>query len=149
MQLEHCTPNMSNVRTLVSKGRPVNKEQPNPKEVARIYFSAEALQDLRLKPGQTCYLWKTGDAPETKREAIAWISQQKSVGKKAFTMWRQFQHACGFNFTDDMNIAAGGELTVAESIVLKDLTAQEDKTQEIPASVKDHWKSAVTENLCR
>jgi AAA family ATPase len=125
------------------------KERPDQKGVARVHLSSHALQDLGLKPEQTCYLWKAGEAPETRRQAIVWYTHENSMRKNVAQISKTFQDACDFKLGDDLKISAAGNLAVAESVVLKDLAALKEDDQELPELDRPFWESHIAESLCR
>ena len=77
---------------------------------------------MGLKSGLPCYLWKVGE-PEKRREAISWATTEKILNKAVVQTSKTFQEAYGFKLGDDVQIcAAGAELTVVESVILRDVT---------------------------
>jgi AAA family ATPase len=146
------TPNTQ--KTLEVKIRPYsnqnNQERPDQKGASRVHLCREALLDLKLDSGQSCYLRKVDDAESERREAIAWLTTEKSLSKKVVQMSKSFQEACGFKLGDDVKISAGGAIEVASSIVLRDITAQElDTTPELGDQDRSHWEWFLRENLSR
>ena len=140
-------------KTLEVKIRPysnqTNPERPDQKGVSRVNVCKEALFDLKLEAGQTCYLLKVGDTENRKREAVIWNTAEKTLSKKVIQMSKTFQEACGFKLGDDLKIsAAGGAVMAAEMIVLRDVTAQElDTTPEISDDDRPHWEWFLRESL--
>lgn len=127
-----------------------SQERADQKGVSRVHLSKEALFDLKLESGQPCYLWKKGTSGNQKREAIAWLASEKTLGKKALQMTRTFQEVCGFNLADDCHICAAGPLRIAESVVLRDITPKEiDTVMELRAEDKANWVWHLREYLCR
>lgn len=127
-----------------------SQELRDQRGVSRVHLSKEALFDLKLESGQPCYLWKKGTSGNQKREAIAWLASEKTLGKKALQMTRTFQEVCGFNLADDCHICAAGPLRVAESVVLRDLTPKENDTiPELAGDLKANWVVFLREQLCR
>jgi AAA family ATPase len=113
-----------------------------------VYLSKEAIFDLRLEAGQPCFLWRAGEDEGQKREAIAWPTSEKSLGKKAAQMTRTFQEMCGFKLSDDLKISAAGPLQMLETIVLRDVTAL-DSLSELTVEDKLVWDWPVRESLCK
>jgi len=149
---------MSNIqdtqKTLEVKIRPYssqnNQERPDQKGVSRVHICREALLDLKLESGQPCYLWKIGENEDEKREAIAWLTAEKSLSKKVVQISKTFQEACGFKLGDDLNIKAAGTLSIAKSIVLKDVTAQDiEAAPELEEEDRPHWEWYLRESLGR
>jgi AAA family ATPase len=142
--------NMHDSKTLEAKVRPWHnpKERSDLKGVARVHLSSQALQDLGLKPEQTCYIWKTGEAPEKRREAVVWYSHDNSMRKNVIQMSKTFQDVCNLKLGDDLTISASGSLAVAETIILKDLTAQEESSKELPESDRPVWEAYIADSLC-
>lgn len=139
-------------KTLEVKIRPYssqnNQERPDQKGVSRVHICREALLDLKLESGQPCYLWKIGESEDGRREAIAWLTAEKSLSKKVVQISKTFQEACGFKLGDDLNIKAAGTLSIAESIVLKDVTAQDaDAAPELGEEDRPHWEWYLRESL--
>jgi AAA family ATPase len=143
--------NIQDAKTLEAKVRPWSnlKERTDLKGVARVHLSSHALQDLGLKPEQACYLWKAGEAPETRRQAVAWYSHDNSMRKNVVQISKTFQDVCNLKLGDDLKLSAAGTLAIAESIILKDLTAQEDDNKEILELDRPMWESYIADNLCR
>ncbi|KAG9233680.1 putative ATPase family gene 2 protein [Amylocarpus encephaloides] len=142
--------NMSNTKTLEVKIRPFqsSQERADQKGVSRVHLSKEALFDLKLEAGQPCLIWKAAETPDQKREAIAWPTTEKSLGKKAAQISRTFQEVCGFKLSDDLKISAAGPLQMAESIVLRDITP-EDSGPELKEEDKGAWDWPLRESLFR
>lgn len=142
--------NIPDAKTLEAKVRPWQnpKERTDLKGVARVHLSSHALQDLGLKPEQTCYFWKAGEEPETRRQAIVWYSHENSMRKNVVQVSKTFQDACDLKLGDDIKIIAAGNLAAAVSIVLRDLTAQEDN-KELPELERPVWESYIADSLCR
>jgi AAA family ATPase len=147
---------MSNIRdtqkALEVKIRPYsnqnNQERPDQKGASRVHLCREALLDLKLESGQSCYIWKANEPESDKREAIVWLTAEKSLSKKVVQMSKSFQEACGFKLGDDVKISAGGAMHVASSIVLRDITAQElDTTPELGDQDRPHWEWFLRESL--
>jgi AAA family ATPase len=141
-------------KTLEVKIRPYssqnNQERPDQKGASRVYLCREALLDLKLEPGQVCYILKVTDSEKVRREAIAWLTAEKSLSKKVIQMSKSFQEASGFKLGDDVKISAAGAVPVATSIVLRDITAQElEATPELGGQDKPHWEWFLRESLCR
>jgi len=137
-------------KTLEVKIRPYpnqnNQERPDQKGTSRVYLSREALVDLRLESGQSCYLWKTEDGPDTSREAIAWPTLEKSLKKGVVQVSKTFQDACGYKLGDDLTIRAGGSLDVAESINLREIT-QNENFPELNEADRPHWEWLLEDHL--
>ncbi|RFU34450.1 hypothetical protein B7463_g1841, partial [Scytalidium lignicola] len=141
-------------KTLEVKIRPYasqnNQDRPDQKGVARVHMNREILLDLRLDPGQPCYLWKTDQDSSKRREAIAWLTSEKSLSKKVIQMSKAFQEACGFKLGDDLNISAAGSLKLADGVILRDASVQEpDKLPELVAEDRIHWEWYLREPLGR
>lgn len=150
--------NMSNPpdtqKTLEVKIRPYsgpnNQERPDQKGVSRVHMCKEALMDLRIEAGQPIYLCKDGQNQEERREAIAWPTAEKALSKKVVQMSKTFQEVCGYKLGDDLKISAAGPLREAESIVLRDLTAEEPSiVPELGDEDKSHWVWFLRESLGR
>ena len=143
--------NIQDAKTLDAKVRPWQnpKERTDLKGVARVHLSSHALQELGLKPEQTCYVWKSGEAPETRRQAIVWYSHENSMRKNVVQMSKTFQDVCDLKLGDDLKLIASGNLAVAESIILKDVTAQEDNGKELSEVDRPVWESYAADSLCR
>jgi AAA family ATPase len=143
--------NNQDAKILEAKVRPWQnpKERTDLKGVARVHLSSHALQELGLKPEQACYFWKAGEAPETRRQAIVWYSHENSMRKNVVQMSKTFQDVCDLKLGDDLKIVASGNLGIAESIILKDITAQEDNNKELPEVDRPTWESYIADSLCR
>lgn len=150
---------MSNIqdrqRTLEVKIRPYssqnNQERPDQKGVSRVHLCRDALLDLKLDSGQPCFLWKTTETEEQRREAIAWLTSEKSLSRKVIQISKTFQDQCGFKLGDDLIIKASGAQCVApaESIFLRDISAQGlDATPELSEEDRHHWEWFLRESLC-
>ncbi len=146
-------PNTSDTqKTLEVKIRPYsnqnNQERPDQKGVSRVHVCREVLLDLRLDSGQPCYLWKTSENEESKKEAIVWLTGEKSLSKKIVQMSKTFQEAYGFKLGDDLNIRAAGTLAVAETIILTDITSRDvETTPELSDEDRPHWEWFLGESL--
>ncbi|CZR63922.1 related to AAA family ATPase [Phialocephala subalpina] len=151
---------MSNIqdtqKTLEVKIRPFSnpkdQERPDQRGVSRVHLSRDALLDLRLDPGKPCYLWKTSEPESQRREAVAWVTTEKSLSKKVCLMSKTFQELYGFKLGDELFIKATGAsyITPAESIVLRDLTAPDvDTTPEIEEDDRHHWEWYLRDSLSR
>jgi AAA family ATPase len=148
---------MSNIqdtqKTLEVKIRPYsnqNQERPDQKGVSRVHLCKEALLDLRLESGQPCYLWKSVESSDQRREAIAWLTTEKSLSKKVVQMSKTFQEAYGFKLGDDLNISAAGTLGIAEVIEMRDVTTLElDSAPELGDEERPHWEWYLRESLGR
>jgi AAA family ATPase len=148
---------MSNIpqdtqKTLEVKIRPYSnqnsQERPDQKGASRVHLCREALLDLKLESGQVCYISRVNEPKSERREAVAWLTAEKSLSKKVVQMSKSFQDGCGFKLGDDVKISAGGGIGVATSIVLRDITAQElDTTAELGAQDKPHWEWFLRESL--
>jgi AAA family ATPase len=143
--------NNQDAKILEAKVRPWQnpKERTDLKGVARVHLSSHALQELGLKPEQACYFWKAGEAPETRRQAIVWYSHENSMRKNVVQMSKTFQDVCDLKLGDDLKIVASGNLGIAESIILRDITAQEDNNKELPEVDRPTWESYIADSLCR
>lgn len=141
-------------KTLEVKIRPYsnqnNQERPDQKGASRVHLCREALLDLKLESGQICYLRKTAESENEPREAIAWLTAEKSLSKKVVQMSKSFQEACGFKLGDDVEISAGGAAPVATSIVLRDITVQElEAIPKLREQDKPHWEWFLRESLSK
>ena len=77
-----------------------------------------------------------------------WLTAEKTLSKKVVQMSRTLQDACGFKVGDDLVLSAGGSLKTAESIILRDVTAQEhEPVPELGAGDKPHWAWYLREHL--
>ncbi len=138
-------------KTLEVKIRPFNhpnnQERPDQKGASRVHLCSETLRELRLEAGQLCYLWKVGDTPEQRREAIVWPALEKNLNKKVVQVSKTFQEATGFKLADDLEICAAENknIPVAETIVLRDVTAETELTEED----KPYWEWFLKESLGR
>jgi AAA family ATPase len=143
--------NIQDAKALEAKVRPWQnpKERTDLKGVARVHLSSHALQELGLKPEQTCYFWKTGEVPESRRQGIAWYSHENSMRKNVVQMSKTFQDVCGLKLGDDLKIIASGSLEEARSIVVKDVTDMEDNIKEIAEVELPIWESYIADTLCR
>lgn len=135
-------------KTLEVKIRPFSsgvQERADQKGVARVNLCKESLLDLRLESGQPCFLWKEG---EQKREAIAWLTAEKSLSKKVIQVAKTFQEVCGFKLGDDVFISAAGSLASAENIILQDTSAAElDGVSDLGPEERPHWEWFLEESL--
>jgi AAA family ATPase len=149
---------MSNIqdaqKALEVKIRPysnqTNAERPDQKGVSRVHLCKEALFELRLEAGQPCFLWKS-ENEDQKREAIVWPTAEKSLSKKVIQMSKTFQEACGFKLGDDLKIsAAGGAVSIADVIVLQDVTGEVvDTILELSDQDRPYWEWFLRESLSR
>jgi AAA family ATPase len=140
-------------KTLEAKIRPYpnqkNQESPNQKGASRAILCREALLDLKLESGQVCYITKVNDPDSERREAVAWLTEEKSLSKKVVQMSKAFQEACGYKLGDDVKISAGGAMDIATSIVLRDITAQElGPTPELGED-KPYWEWYLRREILR
>jgi len=125
-----------------------SQERPDQKGASRVHLCREALLDLKLESGQVCYISRVDEPESGRREAVAWLTAEKSLSKKVVQMSKSFQGACGFKLGDDVKISAGGDIEVATSIVLRDITTQElDTAAELGAQDKPHWEWFLRESL--
>jgi AAA family ATPase len=139
-------------KTLEVKIRPYSnqnsQERPDQKGTSRVHLCREALIDLKLESGQVCYLWKANESESEGREAIAWLTTEKSLSKKVIQMSKSFQEACSFKLGDDVKISTRGALEVAASIVVRDITAHElGTTPELGDQERPHWEWFLRESL--
>jgi len=139
-------------KTLEVKIRPYSnqssQERPDQKGASRVHLCREALLDLKLESGQVCYIAKVNDPDGERREAVAWLTAEKSLSKKVVQMSKAFQEACSYKLGDDVKISAGGAMDVVASIVLRDITAQDvDATSELSSQDKPHWEWFLRESL--
>ena len=140
-------------KTLEVKIRPYsnqnNQERPDQKGVSRVHMCKEALMDLGLQSGQACYLWKKDEGSDTRKEAVAWLTAEKNLSKKVVQVSKTFQEVCGFKLADDLVIGAAGDINIAESIVLRDVSEGSEPVQELGSEDKPHWEWYLRENLGR
>ena len=141
-------------RTLEVKIRPYssqnNQERPDQKGASRVHFCREALLDLRLESGQPCFIWKTSENSDQRREAIAWLTSEKALSKKVIQISKTFQEACNFKLGDELFVSAAGRLNLADSVVLRDVTAEElDSTPKLKQDDRPHWEWYLRESLSR
>lgn len=145
---------MSNIqdtqKTLEVKIRPFAnqnfKDRPDQNGVSRVYLASTALSELNLKPGMLCHIWRKDD--QDKKEAIAWLTTEKSTNKKVIHMSKTFQDVCDFKLADDLLISGAGTLGTAGSIFLRDITSQEPvEVAEIEDEDRSHWEWFLRENL--
>jgi len=91
-----------------------------------------------------------GDAAiDNKKEAIVWLTAEKSLSKKVVQVSKTFQEACGFKLGDDLCISAAGQLSTVETVVLRDITANEEGTPELGEADRPHWEWFLRESLGR
>ncbi|POS87107.1 AAA family ATPase-like protein [Erysiphe pulchra] len=127
-----------------------NQERPDQKGVSRVYLCKEALTELKLDPGQVCYLSKLDETEKRKREAIVWLTFEKNLSKKVIQISKTFQEACGFKLGDDLVVRAAGTLRESEILILKDVTVLcDNETPELEQQDKSHWEWYIRENLGR
>ncbi|TAQ87135.1 hypothetical protein B7494_g4521 [Chlorociboria aeruginascens] len=139
-------------KVLEVKVRPyqVNSERPDQKGASRVYMCRDSLLDLRLESGQPCYLWKLDQDVSQRREALAWLTPEKSMSRKVVQISRVLQEACDMKLGDDLYVGAAGNLAAAESIILRDITTQEsDAIMDISTEDRPHWEWYLKENLGR
>lgn len=140
-------------KTLEVKIRPYsnqnNQERPDQKGVSRVHMCKEALMDLGLQPGQAICLWRKDESTGTRREAVAWLTAEKNLSKKVVQMSKTFQEVCGFKLADDLVIGAAGNVNVAESIILRDVTDGTEPVPELKSEDRLHWEWYLRENLGR
>jgi AAA family ATPase len=140
-------------KTLEVKIRPYssqnNQERPDQRGVSRVHMCKEALMELGLQSGQACYLWKKDESSDTRRESVAWLTAEKNLSKKVVQMSKTFQEVCGYKLADDLIIGAAGNVNIAESIVLSDVTITEgaEPVPELESEDKPHWEWYLRENL--
>lgn len=130
-------------KTLEVKIRPFpnpnNQERSDQKGAARVLLSRDALLHLGLESGQICYLWRNGESRDARIQAVAWLSPEKSLGKKVIQMSKTFQDIFSFKLSDDLNICAGGSLPVLETVFMSDITILDDKHHKLGQSNR-HWE---------
>ena len=105
--------------------------------------------DLGLQPGQAISLWKKDEATSLRRDAVAWLTAEKNLSKKVVQMSKTFQEVCGFKLADDLVIGATGNVSIAESIALRDVTEGSEPVPELGSEDKPHWEWYLRENLGR
>jgi AAA family ATPase len=64
-------------------------------------------------------------------------------------MSKTFQEVCGFKLADDLVIGAAGNVNIAESIILRDVTEGSEPVPELEKEDKPHWEWYLRENLGR
>ena len=127
-------------------GQDTALRKPDQNGVSRVYLASTALSELNLKPGMLCHIWKKDDLE--KKEAIAWLTTEKSTNKKVIHMSKTFQDVCDFKLADDLLISGAGTLGIAESIFFRDITSQESvEVAEIEGEDRSHWEWFLRENL--
>ncbi len=140
-------------KTLEVKIRPYPtqiQEKGDFKGAARVYLSSDALLDLGLRPGQVCSLWRLNEAANERRDAIAWNTPEKSMGKKVVQMSRVLQEACGFKLSEELKIVAAGDLRAVETLVLRDVTAKESlDAEELGDEERKCWEWYLSDHLCK
>ena len=141
-------------KTLEVKIRPYSnpntQERPDQKGASRVHLCRDAMLDLKLESGQVCYIWKAHGAENERRQAIAWLTAEKSLSRKVIQVSKSFQDACGFKLGDDVKISAGGSLKEASSIVFRDISAQDiDTIPELADQDKPFWAWFLRESLRR
>jgi hypothetical protein len=142
-------------KTLEVKIRPYsnqnNQERPDQRGISRVHMCKEALMELGLQSGQACYLCKKDEPSDKRREAVAWLTAEKNLSKKVVQMSKTFQEVCGFKLADDLIIGAAGNVNIAGSIVLTDITTTEggEPVPELSKEDKPHWEWYLRENLGR
>ncbi|KAG4027110.1 hypothetical protein MFRU_033g00800 [Monilinia fructicola] len=126
-----------------------SQERPDFKNVARVYVCTDVLLDLQVKSGETCYLWKSSEGEHTRREAVIWLATEK-LSRKVVQVSKAFQEACGFRLSDEvLNIAGGGELSVAKEILIKDVGMVEGVMPELKGRVKVGWECILEDLFAR
>ncbi|RAL60273.1 hypothetical protein DID88_000053 [Monilinia fructigena] len=126
-----------------------SQERPDFKNVARVYVCTDVLLDLQVKSGETCYLWKSSEGEHTRREAVIWLATEK-LSRKVVQVSKAFQEACGFRLSDEvLNIAGGGELSVAKEILIKDVGMVEGVMPELKGRVKIGWECILEDLFAR
>jgi len=90
----------------------------------------------------------------SKIEAIADISPEKSLKQGVLQVSQKFQEILGTKVGSDLIISAGDEsFDAAESIILKDVTNDEDEikvSQSDPDLAEDKlWEVFLKESLCK
>lgn len=145
---------MSNIqdtqKTLEVKIRPFAnqnfKDRPDQNGVSRVYLASTALSELNLKPGMLCQIWKKDE--QERKEAVAWLTTEKSTNKKVIHMSKTFQDVCDFKLSDDLFLCAAGTVGVAGSIFFRDITSQESgEIPEISEEDRPHWEWFLRESL--
>lgn len=98
--------------------------------MARVYLTKEALLELNIEIGGSCYLWKDADVQNTKQEAVAWNTAQKNVTKDEIQITKEFKAVCGFKDKDILKVSAGhGRLRVAEVVTVVEIVKQEPQAE--------------------
>ncbi|KAH8667548.1 putative ATPase family gene 2 protein [Tricladium varicosporioides] len=139
-------------KTLEVKIRPYsgsnNQERPDLKGISRVHLSRDALLDLRIESGQAIYLRKVDQDQDQSREAVAWLTVEKSLSKKVVQISKSFQEAAGYKLGDDLLVSAAGDLKAAASVVLRDITESENFVS-IKDKDKVHWEWLLGQSLAR
>jgi AAA family ATPase len=120
-----------------------NAERTDRKDVSRVFLSIDTMLDLRLEAGQPCYLWKIDDVDTRKREAIAWLSAQK-INRNVMQMFKPFQDHCGFRLEDRIAVAAAGNLCLADTVILRDVSESAGPLEE---NDRPHWEWYLEDKL--
>ncbi|KAI9050482.1 hypothetical protein LZ554_005645 [Drepanopeziza brunnea f. sp. 'monogermtubi'] len=117
--------------------------------LARVYFTNQALAEIGVeRPGQLIHLWKTGD--EIQKEAVAWNTADKSLRKNIAQIASEYREFLGFKLEDDINVRAAGLVPIANSIVLRELSAPSEPPQEALGKFeKVHWAWFLHGHLSR
>ena len=133
-----------------------SQERPDQDGASRVFLSMNALLDLGLASGQTCYIWKIGEGvaengkQTEKREAIAWLSTEKNLSKKVAQVSKVFQEACGLKLGDELGISSAGGVVpkVVVSVGFRDVTAEAgDGIEELDEEDKVHWEWHLSKHL--
>lgn len=121
------------------------QERQDQKDVSRVFFSKDALVEMRIEAGKPCYMWKIDDLETRRRQVIAWPSPQP-LNKNVVQMAKSLQEACNLRLEDRCFVAPCGELLTAECVMLRDATTGMSPLSEIDRS---HWEWYIEDKLCR
>ncbi len=141
--------NQKTQKTLEVKIRPLpsSAERSDHVGIARVLLAAAALSELNLKPGQLCQMWKEGEE-EQKMEAVAWNTADRTLAKKSVTMSQTLRDILHFKLDEPVVIAGAGSVKIAESIVLREKSAQ-GYPELNQGDEKLHWDWLIRKHLCR
>jgi hypothetical protein len=97
------------------------QERADQKDVSRVFFSKDALLDLRLEAGKLCYLQKIEDLQLPRRQVMAWPAPA-ALNKGSAQMSKTLREACGFMPEDRVAAVPCGDISTTECVVLRDIT---------------------------
>jgi hypothetical protein len=118
------------------------QERQDQKDVSRVFMSSDALLDLGLEVGQTCYMWKIGELGQPVRGAVAWLSSQR-LNKNVVQMFKTFQEACGFRLEDRVIVAPGKDLQSTSTVVLRETSTNLGLSEQD----RGHWEWYLADKL--